>query len=374
MGAGQICCCKMVSLVTVQTSMIMKLLRTTLLFLCLGCSPHAVAQLSDSGTLLDSIVAVVNDGVVLQSELEQHVTNVTAGLRAQGVALPPADILRSQVLETLVMKRIQLQRADRLGLTISDEEINRSLAMVAQRNGITLSDLPAALAREGLDYGRYREEMREEMALEQLRARDVGSRIVITRAEVDKIIAGSAPDNLEYEVLHMLIATPPDAGPDEVDQTEAKADELYQRLSDGAEFEPLAIAYSNSPEVLSNKGNLGYLKSNALPSIFSDQIVAMNPGDTAVPIKSPGGFHIVQLKDIRGVDKVMIDQRLARHILIIPNEVVSDEQARQEITDISARLRDGEDFATLAKSESDDTATANRGGDLGWSNRGTFVP
>lgn len=333
---------------------------------------NATAQ--EQEIVLDRIAAVVNDGVVLESELETQLKLVRQNLAQQQVAMPPDDILRSQVLENLILKRIKLQRIENLGMVISDEEVNRALGMLAEQNGITLSNLPAALANQGIDYTLYREEVREQMALEQLRARDVNSRVNVTRTEVDKIIANTAPDNLEYEVLHILIATPSDASDEQLDEARNKAEDLYSRLSNGEDFGPLAIAYSNASNVLTNRGNLGYLKANSLPSIFADQVRSMSPGETAPPIKSPSGYHVIQLNDIRGIDKVMTVQRLARHILVMPSEVLSEEQAERKIRDIYEQLRNGADFAELAREESDDTVSANRGGELDWAAPGSFVP
>lgn len=333
----------------------------------------ANAQLSDTGVLLDRIVAVVNEGVVLQSELEQQLDTVRRGLTAQNIALPPEPILRAQVLESLVMKRIQLQRAERLGMTISDDDLNHSLATIAERNGLTLSQLPAALASQGIDYAMYREEARTEMILEQLRLRDVAPQIVISRGELEQLLAQSG-DNQEYQLYHLLIGVPSDATEQATAEAEAKAKELVQRLRDGAEFGPIAIAHSDVPGVLQNRGDLGWRSADELPSLFAEEVVAMTPGDTADPVRSASGFHVIQLAGVRGADRIVTSQRLARHILIQPDEVTSEEEARVRIEEIAARLEAGEDFAALAEAESDDGGTARRGGDLGWADRGSFVP
>lgn len=354
------------------TDTIMKYLKLIILSLGLTLGLDAAAQ--EQEIVLDRIVAVVNDGVVLESELNNQLRTVSLNLAQQNIAMPPADVMRSQVLESLILKRIQLQRIDSLGMNVSDEEVNRTLQLLSRQNGITLSELPAALANQGLDYATYREEVREQIALEQLRSRDVNSRVNVTRTEVDKLIANSAPDNLEYEVLHILLATAADASDEENEAQRKKAEGLYERLNNGEDFGPLAIAYSNASGVLADRGNLGYLKADALPSIFAEQIQALSPGETAPPVKSSSGYHLVQLNDIRGIEKVMTQQRLARHILVLLSEVVNEQQARQEILDIQERLRNGEDFAELARSESDDTVSANKGGDLGWAAPGNFVP
>lgn len=341
----------------------------TLLLLCCG----AAAELSQTGTLIDRIVAVVNEGVVLESELEEQLRNVRRGLAAQNIPLPPEDVLRAQVLESLVLKRIQLQRAERLELNISDEELNRSLAAIAQRNGFSFNELPTALALQGIDYPSYREEARTEMIIEQLRMRDVGSRISITRGEVDQMLAQRQDNAQEYEVYHLLISVDADADEETVAAAEAKAQDLYRRLQQGEQFGVLAVAHSDVPGVLTNSGSLGYRKADELPSLFADKVVGMSVGDSAEPIRSSSGFHLIMLNDVRGAERVITNQRLARHILVQPDEIMTEDSARTKIEDIAKRLAAGEDFAALAEAESDDAGSARRGGDLGWTTKGSFV-
>ncbi|MBT8143124.1 MAG: peptidylprolyl isomerase [Gammaproteobacteria bacterium] len=350
--------------------MFKKILLLAAISLCLPVH----AELSDDGLLLDRIVAVVNDGVVLQSEFEAQLQSIRRGLNAQGVALPPEDLLRAQVLENLVLKRIQLQRADRLGLTVSDEDVNRALATIAERNGIPLSQLPAALALQGIDYNLYRNEARTEMILEQLRMRDVASRVTVSRGEVEQLLANEIGDNNEYEVYHLLIAVDADASESEIAAAEAEAAQLAGRLRNGDDFGPIAVTYSDSPGVLQSRGNLGWRGADELPSIFADQVTGMSKGEVAGPLRSNSGFHVIQLNDLRGTERVMTEQRKGRHILIQPTEVLSEDEARSRLEALRARIINGEDFATLAETESDDAGTARRGGDLGWANPGTFVP
>lgn len=350
--------------------MFKKLLVATTALLSLS----AQADISETGTLLDRVVAVVNDGVVLQSEFDEQLRTIRRSLNAQGVPMPPESILRQQVLESLVLKRIQLQRAERLGLSVSDEELNRTLASIAQRNGIPLSQLPAALAVQGIDYARYREEARNEMVLEQLRMRDVASRVTVSRGEVEQVLQDASNDGSEYEVYHLLIAVEDDAAESEVEAARNEAAGLAERLRNGDAFGPIAVTYSDTPGVLQNRGNLGWRRIDELPSLFSATVAGMAKGQVSEPIRSPSGFHVIQLNDVRGVDRVVVTQRNARHILIQPTEVLSDEQARQHLQELRQRIEAGEEFDLLAQTESDDTGTARRGGDLGWTSPGTFVP
>lgn len=351
----------------------MKYLKFLLLAFFITLPQLLSAQEPSKEIMLDRIVAVVNDGIVLHSELEDQLAVTKRNLAGENIDLPPDDILRRQVLESLVLKQIQLQRAERLGVQVSDEEVNRSLESIALRNGMTLSQLPTALSLQGIDYNLYRDEFRKDLILQQLRARDVGSRISITRSEVDKLLAQNSDNNIEYEVLHLLISVGSDASEDEVAAAQNEAEEIFARLQEGEDFGPLAISYSDVPDVLNSHGNLGYLKANALPSIFAEKVLSMSPGETAAPIRSASGFHLVQLNDIRGVEKVITEQRKARHILIQTNQVVSDDNARLKLDGILARIRDGEDFAEIAAQESADTTSASQGGELDWASPGTFV-
>ncbi len=349
--------------------------RTITISLFAVLATNAWAQLSERGELLDRIVAIVNDGVVLQSELDSQLDTIRRGLNAQGVALPPEPILRAQVLESLVLKRIQLQRAERLGIAVSDDDLNRTLASIAERNGITLGQLPTALALEGVDYAGFRNDARTEMIVEQLRMRDVASRITVSRGEVDQMMERLDPgDTTEYEVNHLLIAVDEDAGENEVAAAEQTAGELSARLRNGEPFGPIAVAYSDVPGVVNDRGNLGWRRAEELPSQFADAILDMNAGEVSLPIRSASGFHVVQLNETRGAQRSLTEQRQARHILIQPSAVLTEDAARERLENLRERILAGEDFAALAEAESDDQGTARRGGDLGWANPGSFVP
>ncbi|MEO1573350.1 MAG: peptidylprolyl isomerase [Pseudomonadota bacterium] len=334
---------------------------------------RAAEPLTGSGQLLDRIVAVVNDGVVLESEVMQQGAAIVSRLRADGVQLPPAEVLQRQIVERLVVEKIQLQRAERLGITITDDQLNNALGTVARRNNITLAQLPDALAEQGIDYAAYRADIRKEMAIDQLRNRDLVPRISITRDEVEAYLANKGEDQNEYDISHILIAVPPGATKEDRDQAEALANDIYNRASGGEDFAQLAVAYSNGQQALEG-GKIGWRKAEQLPTLFSDSVVEMDPGTVSRPISSSSGFHLVRLDQTRGREPVMVEQRLARHILISPDELKTDNDARSECADLARRISEGEDFAELAREFSDDKGTANAGGDLGWMRRGMFVP
>jgi peptidyl-prolyl cis-trans isomerase SurA len=326
------------------------------------------------GVLLDRIVAVVNDGVVLQSELDMHVQQIDQRMRERGVPPLPRQQIQEQVLERLIILEIQTQRAKRLGITVDDDSLNRTLTQLAQRNGIAFEDLPRALASEGIDYQEFREQTRRDMMVEQLRARDVLSRISIAPTEIDAYLRRSIgrDESLEYRLSHILIATPPGASNEQVEDARRRAAELAERARNGEDFSRLAVAYSAASTALQG-GDLGWRKVSAIPTLFVDVVTRMVPGDVSDPIPSPSGFHLVRLDETRGADRVVVTQRHVRHILVAPNEVRTDEQAHDIIADLRRRIEAGEDFAVLAREYSEDHASASSGGDLGWSPPGAFT-
>jgi peptidyl-prolyl cis-trans isomerase SurA len=333
-------------------------------------------ELTDEGVLLDRIAAVVNEGVVLTSELEEQVQMISERLRSQRMELPPQNVLRQQVLERLIMQEIQLQRADRVGLRVSDETLNSALAEVAQRNGIPLSQLPDALAQQGIDYAAYRDSIRKELTLTLLRQRDVLQRITVTPREIDQYIERqkNTPSEFnEYNVSHILIAVPQAATPEQLEEAEKRAQEVYEKAKAGEDFAGLAVSYSNAQSALEG-GALGWRKGPELPTFLSEVVVQLKPGEVSEPLRTPTGFHIVKLNEMRGADQqVIVEQVHARHILMRPNELEDDATVRQKLANIRERVLKGEDFAVLASTMSEDPSAAD-GGDLGWSSPGTYVP
>ncbi len=328
-----------------------------------------------SGVLLDRIVAIVNEGVVLQSELDEEVRDIGARLSEQGTLLPPREIFEQQVLERLIVRRIQLQRADRYGMRIDDESLNRALTAVAERNGIGFADLPEALASQGIDYGAYREELREEMLIEQLRARDVMSRINITQNEIDRRLAEQAgrDTSIEYRLRHILVSTPEAASNDEIANARQRATELRERILAGEDFSQLAVSYSSGQTALTG-GELGWMNVSQMPTLFVNVVTRLDDGEVSQPIPSSSGFHLIKLEESRGLSPNLVQQAHAQHILIKPNEVVTDSQAYRKIQEIRDRIVGGEDFELMAKQYSEDPGSANGGGDLGWTSPGAFVP
>lgn len=334
-------------------------------------------ELTDKGELLDKVVAVVNDGVVLQSELDEQVVVIAERLRQQSLELPPQSVLRQQVLERLVLQEIQMQRARRGGIRISDEQLNAALADVAQRNGIPLQQLPEALAQQGIEYAAYREGIRKELTLQVLRQRDVIQKINVAPRELEQFLEKqkSRPSELnEYNLSHILIAVPQAASAAQLEEASRRAADVYERAQKGEDFSRLAVAYSNSQTALEG-GSLGWRRGPEIPTVLADLVTGLKPGQVSEPLRTPSGYHIVRLNEVRGADvQTVVQQVKARHILLKPTEIQDDATVEQRLRTIRERIVKGEDFAAVAKVVSEDPGSASEGGDLGWTGPGTFVP
>jgi peptidyl-prolyl cis-trans isomerase SurA len=334
-------------------------------------------EASSSGVLLDRVAATVNEGVVLQSELEEQMYIIASRMREQKMDLPAQNVLQKQVLDRLVLQELQMQRANRAGIKVADETLNNALADVAKQNGIPLTELPDALAAQGIDYAGYREQLRKELAMQILRQRDVISRINVSPREIEQFLERQKKmpsDSNEYDVSHILIAVPQAATPAELDEAAKKAEDVYQRASSGEDFARLAVQYSNSQTALEG-GRLGVRKGSELPTFLGEIIADMKAGDVTKPLRTPSGYHIIKLNDMKGASQVIVNQVHARHILIKPNELQDDATVQQKLVTIRDRiLNKGEDFTAVASVVSEDPGSAADGGDLGWSSPGTFVP
>jgi peptidyl-prolyl cis-trans isomerase SurA len=342
-----------------------------------GLALAQTRDLSTQGTLLDRIAAVVNDGVVLESEVDDQMRDVTTRLQAQNMALPAESVLHKQVLDRLILQRIELEQANQDGITISDDQLNSALEDVAKRNGIPFSQLPTVLAQQGIDYASYREEMRQQLTIGLLRQRDVLQRIVVTPREIDQFLSRQAKHpsaNAEYNVSHILIAVPPNATPAQIAQAQQRANEVYQRASKGEDFAKLAVAYSNSEDALQG-GSLGWRQGSELPTFLSGLILSLKPGQVGAPVRSPTGFHIVKLNQIRTQEKKeIVEQIHVRHILLKTNALQDDATVRQRLEQIRQRILHGESFAVAAAAASQDPGSASEGGDLGWQSPEVYTP
>ena len=352
----------------------------------LVASPSALTQtreLGGTGELLDGVAALVNEGVVLRSQLTLGVDNAMKNFEIFQARIPPQErrpppprsVLEEQVLEAIILHEIQIQRARSMGITIGDDQLNQILAAGAESNGITLEQMPAALAAEGINYAVFREETREQMMLDQLSQREVVATIIVAPREMELCLERStlnASQDLDYNISHILIGIPTSASSEEMDEAQSRVDEVYRRLEDGDSFEELALTYSDAQTALEG-GSLGWREGALLPTLFADTVGVMSEGTHSEPIQSASGFHIVRLNESRGAPPEMIDQLQIRHILLEPNEVLSDSDVEQRLRGIYEQILNGDDFGTVAQSVSDDTVSASDGGDMGWVDPGIFV-
>ncbi len=337
----------------------------------------ALADLSESGVFLDGVAAIVNEGVVMRSELTEQTANIIRTAQTQNIPLPPADILREQVLERLIVKEIQLQRAERIGLNISDQVLNNVISDIAREQGLAFADMPQFLAEQGLSYQAFRNSLRDDVTLEQLRRIDVIQRINVSRREVEQCLIDLETNvvaNSEYSLSHILVPLPNAATAAQIEDVRIAVEAIYERIQEGSDFREMAIQYSRGQTALQG-GSLGWMPGEQVPSIFTDVLAPLRKGDVSEPFRTTGAYHIIKVDDMKSVvERSTVDQVLTRHILVTPNEIIDDQTARQKVTDALEEIREGADFGEVARLNSDDPTTAPLGGDLGWTGPGTFVP
>ncbi|MGB5721027.1 MAG: peptidylprolyl isomerase [Woeseiaceae bacterium] len=337
----------------------------------------AAEDLSQTGELLDGVAAIVNEGVVLRSQFDDQMDLIKERAAQQGMQLPPPAILEEQVLERLILNEIQLQRAQRIGLQVSDAMLNNSIRRMAEQNGARFEDMPALLAQDGVDYADFRKSLRDEITLEQLRRIEVGQNINVSDREVEQCIIDLETNvvvNSDWNLSHILLPFGATASSEERDAAAKLADDIYAELQDGTDFRQLAVRYSKGPTALEG-GALGAMKGESVPTLFADILPGMKAGDVSKPFRKGTSYHIVKVNELKSaVERSEVNQVKVRHILITPNEIIDDETAKQRLDEALDKIRAGDDFGEQAKLLSDDPGSANLGGDLGWTNPGTFVP
>ena len=325
---------------------------------------------------MDRIIAVVEDEVLFESELRDMVRTISLQLRQRDVALPPQDVFIPQVLERLIVKKVQMQTAARLGIRLDDDDLNSSIKNIAQKNQMTLSQFRDVLERDGYNYENFRDQIREDMIISRLHKVQVGDKIVVSDREIDTLLAtqaaqGAAQD--AYHLLHILINVPEAASPEQVQAAQEKLAKVQLLLAQGGDFSEIASGYSDGQNALEG-GDLGWRLQGELPSLFAQQVPKLSVSEVSQVIRSGSGFHLVKLADKKSQETHMVKQTSASHILINTNDLVSDDDAKNRLEKLRFRVENGEDFADLARAHSDDMVSAVRGGDLGWSTPGTMVP
>jgi peptidyl-prolyl cis-trans isomerase SurA len=325
----------------------------------------ATAQVTHTQQPIDSIVALVDEDVILRSELDLAVAGIVDRVRASGESMPPQHLLESQVLERLIVRELQVQRALQTGIRISDADIDQALVTLAQQNNMTLQQMRQVIERDGEDFSEFRQNIGEELMTERLRQRIVSGMEPITDTEVDIMLASEDLSGGEYNVSHIMVGLQEGPTPEKVAAAQEKVDDIHERLVNGLDFASAAISYSDSSEALEG-GLVGWRDLNQVPAFFADAVRELQPGEFTQPIRSPAGFHILRVNDYREQRQVVIKEYHARHIMIEVDALMTPRLAMDAIVDIKTRLNDGEDFAVLAKEFSDDNSSANLGGDMGW--------
>jgi peptidyl-prolyl cis-trans isomerase SurA len=324
---------------------------------------------------LDHIVALVNEDIIAKSELDGQTQELLTQLSQKQTNLPPMNIIQQQVLERMITKRLQLQEAQRLGLSVDDATVTKAIANIAETNRISLLQLRETLEADGINFALFREQLREDILINRLKQKEVINKIVITEQDIENFLEreiGTSRQRSAVHLYHILIATPEGASPEDVQEAKRKAQSVYDQLVEGADFSELAIRLSDGRQALEG-GDLGWIEMSRIPSLFTGVIDEMDVDGISEPIRNASGFHIVKLAEVKGGSKLIVNQTHARHILINTNEIVSDNEARQRLETLRERIIGGDSFEALARSHSDDKASAIKGGDLGWTSPGDLV-
>ena len=335
-------------------------------------SLHAQAKIE----LLDRVIAIVDSGVVMESELNKRVKEIVDRLRETETDLPPLNILEEQVLDRLIIEEIQMQIADRAGIKISDTEVNKTLLGIASQNSLSLEEFRKNIEAQGSSYKDFRNTVRKEMIIQRVQRGKVGRRVEISEQELENFInseEGRTKLAEQYNVQQILITIPGTANETEVEKASGQALDLLERIKEGESFSKLATTYSSGQNALEG-GSLGWRTATELPSLFAKEVSTLKVGETSEPIRSGAGFHLIHLAEKRGNTVKFEDQTLARHILVQTSEIRTETQTKLLIEEIAERLKAGEDFKQLARQFSEDPGSKMDGGELGWSKEGDYDP
>lgn len=320
---------------------------------------------------IDSIVALVDEDLVMRSELNTAIQGIVDRINQQGGNLPPRDLLEKQVLERLIIRKLQLQRALQTGIRVSDADIDQAVTGLAEQNGLSVMQMRQVIESDGEDFAEFRRNIGEEILGERLRQRIIGSMDQISDTEVDILLASEEFAGGEYNISHIMMNLPEGATPAQIAEIESQINDVHAQIEGGLDFASAAISYSQSQEALEG-GEVGWRDLNSVPRSFSDAIKNLRAGQYTVPIRSPAGFHVIKVNDYRERSRVMAQEHHARHILIETNELMTPRDAMENIRDLRKQIDDGADFGEIAKEHSDDPTSANLGGDMGWFQNGAY--
>lgn len=349
--------------------------RLSLCFVLLVLLASHLIYANDDVLKIDRIVALVEQTVITEKELNDRIKTLVNQLNKQKIEIPPTDVLQKQMLERMVLEKLQISFAQQTGLKVEDALLDKTIERIAEQNKLDLAEFKKALASEGMSFRRFREDLRNEILLSRLKEREVDSKLSITEAEVENYLSLQSKEQQsdEYNLSHILIRTPEDASPNKLAELKRKADDAFNQIKSGKDFAQVSAALSDAPNALEG-GQLGWKNITQLPSLFADAVRNLKPGQTTEILRSANGFHIIKLNERRGGSSpLVITQSHLRHILIKVNEVTSEKEAKQRMEIIRERAEHGEDFAELAKQYSEDSSASN-GGDLGWVNPNENLP
>ena len=335
-----------------------------------------VARKTNEVLKMDRIIAIVDQSVITEQELADRINTVIAQLEKQGTALPPQNVLEKQVLERLIVDSLQLQLAAQTGLKVDDTQLDKTIERIAAQNKLGVEEFKTLLEKDGLSLRKFREDIRNEITIARLREREVDNKLNVSEGEVDNYLttqASRGEEQDEFEISHILIRTPEDASPEDLEKAKTKTQEVLQQLNNGKDFAQVSASFSDAPNALEG-GNMGWKSGAQLPALFLDTLKKLQVGEVAKPLRSPNGFHVLKLTNRRGgTSSLVVGQTHARHILLKLSEVVSEKEAKRKMDGIKERIDNGSKFEDMARQYSED-GSANNGGDLGWVNPGDTVP
>jgi len=351
-------------------------LRLMLSVILAGLLATTPATAAEPTVLIDRIIAVIGEDVIMLSELRVEASKIHMRLKQKGVSpMPNNAAIQKQAFESLVVTKLQLAEATRLGIEADEETVSRAINAIAKNNQMTVPELREALQAEGMDFDEFRRTMSEEIVVRHLRNREVTNRIQVTKSEIDSYLerSGGSDGRTAVHLLYIMIAPPDGASPAQREEGRIQASKVVDRLHAGEDFRTVAQQVSQGQNALQG-GDLGWISINSVPPLLQPYVAKMSAGEIQGPISAGRGFHIIKLEEVRSTSTTIVRQTHARHILLRTNEVTSDEDARQRLAQLRERIIHGDDFEALARSNSDDKASAIKGGDLGWSTPGNLVP
>jgi peptidyl-prolyl cis-trans isomerase SurA len=327
--------------------------------------------------LLDSVSVIVDQGVVLESQIAELVTVVKRNAMLNDQTLPSDRVLRTQAIEKLILDNLQMQMADRMGIQISDPQLEQTIANIAQGENMNITQFREKVAQEGVTYNTYREDIRKELILGEVRRANVRRRVYITEQEITnlvKLIDEQGEQQAEYNLGHILIEFPPEPTDEDIEKAKTRANKVIELLSSGSDFSRIATASSGGSRALEG-GDMGWMNINSMPTLFAEAVQKKSKDDLIGPIRSGAGFHVLKVKGLRGIEIVEVTEVSSRHILIKPSVILSDDKAQKMLEKFREQILTGDaDFAALAKEHSADPGSALKGGDLGWANPNVYVP